>query len=324
MSGRIVTASTENVPRDRRREYWEEAIARVHLRIEVVPKADTDFAASLFAVQLDDVTLVQVTSSAHSGRRSERSKDEQGQERCFFIAAQRGQIMLRQETREALLQPGDMALLDSRLSSEYSAADSIAFLGVSFPRAALTERIGGLERLNATVLTHGAPMHRFAFHYLERLFTFAPDIDTPELFRMKNHVLDLIAMTIGRLRMHEVTGSGYKASLLHRMKEFVEERLHDPRLDIGTVAEKFRVSPRYVSRLFRDEATTFNGFTRQRRLERCRRLLEVSRANTPSIGEIAATRRLRQPGLSQQGLQAQLRHDARRLSPQLPEPGGGV
>jgi AraC-like DNA-binding protein len=106
---------------------------------------------------------------------------------------------------------------------------------------------------------------------------------------MKNHVLDLIAVTVGRLRAIEVSGSAYKAALLHRMKAFVEERLHDPRLDIAAVAEKFRVSPRYVSRLFRDEATTFSGFTRQRRLERCRRLLELSRANAPSIGEIAAS-----------------------------------
>ncbi len=197
---------------------------------------------------------------------------------------------MRQEAREALLQPGDMAAARfPAVVRIFRRRTPVAFLGLSFPRAALTERIGGLERLNATALSHGAPMHRFAFHYLERLLTFAPDIDRPELFRMKNHVLDLIAMTIGRLRMLEVTGSGYKASLLHRMKEFVEERLHDPRLDIGAVAEKFRVSPRYVSRLFRDEATTFNGFTRARRLERCRRLLEVSRANTPSIGEIAAT-----------------------------------
>ncbi|MDQ7250043.1 helix-turn-helix domain-containing protein [Dongia sedimenti] len=289
MSGRIVTASTEDVPRDRRREYWEDVVARVHLRMEMAPKSDTDFTASLFAVSLDDVTLVQITSTAHSGKRSKRSKDEQGRERCFFIAAQRGQVMLRQEERESLLEPGDMALLDSRLASEYSAAGPVAFLGVSFPRTELTQRIGGLERLNTKALAHGAPMHRFTYHYLERLLTFAPEIDTPELFRMKSHMLDLIAVTVGRLRVAEVTGSAYKASLLHRMKAFVEERLHDPRLDIRAVADRFRVSPRYVSQLFRDEATTFNGFTRQRRLERCRRLLELSRANAPSIGEIAAT-----------------------------------
>jgi AraC-like DNA-binding protein len=132
-------------------------------------------------------------------------------------------------------------------------------------------------------------MHRFTYHYLERLFTFAPEIEAPELFRLKNHLLDLIAVTIGRLLSLETSGSAYKAALLRRMKEFVEEQLHDPAFDIGTVAEKFRVTPRYVSQLFSDEATTFNAFTRQRRLERCRRLLELSRANAPSIGEIAVT-----------------------------------
>jgi AraC-like DNA-binding protein len=289
MSGRIVTASTEDVPRDRRREYWAEVVARVHLRMEMNPEADSDFAASLIAVSLDDVNLVQVTSSAQSGRRNERVTDEQGRERCLFIAAQRGQVSLRQGTWESRLDAGDMALLDPRIASEYAIPDGTAFLGVSFPRAALTERIGGLDRLTATAMPHGAPMHRFTYQYLERLFTFAREIEAPELFRLKNHLLDLLAVTIGRLLVLEAGGSAYKAALLRRMKEFVEERLHDPELDIGAVAEKFRVTPRYVSQLFSDEATTFNAFTRQRRLERCRRLLELSRANAPSIGEIAVT-----------------------------------
>jgi AraC-like DNA-binding protein len=289
MSGRIVTASTEDVPRERRRAYWEEVVARVHLRMEMAPKEDTDFSASLIAVALDDVHLVQVTSTAQSGRRAERVKDEQGRERCLFIAAQRGRIELRQGTWESQLAPGDMALLDPRVASEYAVPDEAAFLGVSFPRAALTERIGGLERLGATTLSHGAPMHRFTFHYLERLFTFAPEIEAPELFRLKNHLLDLIAVAVGRMMALEAGGSAYRAVLLRRMKDFVEERLHDPALDIVAVAEKFRVTPRYVSKLFRDEATTFNAFTRLRRLERCRRLLELSRSNAPSIGEIAVT-----------------------------------
>jgi AraC family transcriptional activator of tynA and feaB len=289
MSGRIVTASTEDVPRERRRAYWAEVVARVHLRMEMVPKPETDFTASLIAVSLDDVSLVQVNSTAQSGRRAERVKDEQGRERCLFIAVQRGRIELRQGTWEALLSPGDMALLDPRISSEYALPDEAAFLGVSFPRAALTERIGGLERLGATTLAHGAPMHHFTFHYLERFFTFAREIEAPELFRLKSHLLDLIAVAVGRALALEAGGSSYRGALLRRMKEFVEEQLHDPALDIGAVAEKFRVTPRYVSQLFRGEATTFNAFTRLRRLERCRRLLELSRRNAPSIGEIAMT-----------------------------------
>lgn len=255
--------------------------------MEVDP--EDDFSASLTSVSFEEANLIEVISSPHRGHRQRRVTDGQGEERCCFIAARRGRILLRQEERDCVLEPGAMALTDSRLATEYVIPEPAAFLGLSFPRAALVQRIGGLERLAARPLDAREPMHRFTYHYLERLFTFAPDIDTPELFRMKSHMLDLIAMTVGRLQAVEATGSAYRASLLHRMKAFVEERLHDPRLDIRAVADKFRVSPRYVSQLFRDEATTFNGFTRQRRLERCRRLLELSRANGPSIGEIAAT-----------------------------------
>jgi len=289
MSGRIVTASTEDVPRERRRAYWEDIVARVHLRMEMAPQLDSDFTATLVAVSLDDLDLVQVNSTVHNGRRAERVKDEQGRERCLFIAVQRGRIELRQGVWESSLGPGDMALLDPRVSSEYALPEEAAFLGVSFPRAALTERLGGLERMGAATLPHGMPMHRFTFHYLERFFTFASEIEAPELFRLKSHLLDLIAVAVGRMLALEAGGSAYRTVLLRRMKDFVEERLHDPALDIVAVAEKFRVTPRYVSQLFRDDATTFNAFTRLRRLERCRRLLELSRTNAPSIGEIAVT-----------------------------------
>jgi AraC-like DNA-binding protein len=53
------------------------------------------------------------------------------------------------------------------------------------------------------------------------------------------------------------------------------------------LADRFRVTPRYVSQLFSEDGLAFNAFARQRRLARCRHLLELSPSNAPSIGEIA-------------------------------------
>lgn len=289
MSGRVVAASTDDVPRERRARYWEEVIAGVHLPLEIETPQDSDFSASVVAIALADINLLQITCTAHIGRCGRLTKDEQGLERCLFVAAQRGQIVLRQGEREIELGPGDMALTESHTAMEYSVADHVTLLCMSFPSNDLMQRLGRSERAMAAVLSHGTPLHRFTYHYLERLFTFAPTIEPQELFRLKNHALDLVTIAIGRLLTSESAASSYKGALLRRMKGFVEENLHEPKLDIAMVAGHFRVTSRYVSQLFRDDLTTFNTFVRDRRLERCRRLLELSTPSGPSIGEISAS-----------------------------------
>jgi AraC-like DNA-binding protein len=285
----ILTGSTDEVPPQHRLAHWQELINRVHLRVEMTPKAKTAFTASLFGIALGDINLIQVTASAHSGRRRGGAKDAVGLERCLFMAAQRGVLTLRQDRRELVLMPGDLALIDPRLPIEYTAPDRVMFLGVSLPRQALTQRIGSLERVHARAMTGDLPFHQFIVQYLDRLFALAPEIDAAELALLKNHVLDLIAISVGRLRARDGPASDYRTALHQRLRDFVAERLHDPALDLGTVAAQFRVTPSYITRIFREGGQSFSDFLREQRLERCRRMLELSRGGTPSIGAIASS-----------------------------------
>ena len=286
-SERVLHVSTNDVPPDRRHAYWQEAVARLYLTIDLDPDRSTDFAASLTAVSLDDINLVQLRTTAMAGRRAGRARDRSGEERCLFIIGQGGEVELAQEDRRVAAGPGDMVLIDSRLPCTFSVATEASILALSLPREALIQRVGGIDGIAATQLADDAPLCRFALSYMEQLFALAPEIERPDLFRLKNHVLDMLAMTIGRRLGQSTIGSAYKRALLHRMKEFVEERLHEPQLSIGMLAERFRVTSRHVSSLFSEDGATFNAFTRQRRLTRCRHLLELSRGNAPSIGEIA-------------------------------------
>jgi AraC family transcriptional activator of tynA and feaB len=286
-SERVLRVSTDDVPPDRRQAYWQEAVARLYLTVDLDPDRSVDFAASLTAVALDNVNLVQLRTTAMAGSRPGRAKDSKGEERCLFVIGQGGEVELTQEDRRVAVGPGGMALIDSRLPCAFSVATHASILALSLPREALTERIGAIDGIAAAQLADGGPLCRFALGYLEQLSALAPEIDRPDLFRLKNHVLDMLAIAIGRRLGQSTVGSAYKRALLHRMKEFIEERLQEPQLSIGILAERFRVTPRYVSALFSEDGTTFNGFTRQRRLARCRNLLELSRGNAPSIGEIA-------------------------------------
>ncbi len=286
-SERVLRISTDDVPAARRQAYWREAVTGLYLPLDLDPDRSADLAASLAAVALDDVNLVQLRTTAQAGRHAARAKDRGGAERCLFIIGQGGEVELAQEDRRIAVGPGGMALIDSRLPCEFSVAREATILALSLPRDALTQRIGGIDGVAAVQLADDAALCRFALGYMEHLFALAPEIEQPDLFRLKNHALDMLAMVVGRKLGQSTVGSAYKRALLHRMKEYVEERLQEPELSIGMLAERFRVTPRYVSQLFSEDGSTFNAFARDRRLARCRHLLELSRSNAPSIGEIA-------------------------------------
>jgi AraC-like DNA-binding protein len=286
-SERVLHISTEDVPPERRPAYWQDAIARFYVTLDLDPDRSAAFAATLTAIALDDVNLVRLTTTAQGGRRPGRLRDSHGDERCLFIIGQDGQVDLTQEDRHVAVGPGDMVLIDSRLPSAFDVPREATILALSVPREALTQRLGAIDGVAATQLADGAALCRFARRYMEELFAVALELEPPDVFRLKGHVLDMLAMTIGRRLGQSTVGSAYKRAMLHRMKEFVEERLQDPQLSIGVLAEQFRVTPRHVSALFSEDGAAFNAFVRQRRLERCRHLLEISRGNAPSIGEIA-------------------------------------
>ncbi|MFQ0815831.1 DNA-binding protein [Brucella anthropi] len=72
---------------------------------------------------------------------------------------------------------------------------------------------------------------------------------------------------------------------LGQIKAFMETRLSDAALDLGSVAAKFGVTPRQVQKLFQAEETTFSRYVLERRLDMAR--LRILHQNNRSISSIA-------------------------------------
>ena len=64
--------------------------------------------------------------------------------------------------------------------------------------------------------------------------------------------------------------AGRRASMLDRVYQAIEQRLGDPELRLGDVADQFGVSQRYIQKLFETTGDTFGSYVKNRRLERCR------------------------------------------------------
>jgi AraC-like DNA-binding protein len=166
-----------------------------------------------------------------------------------------------QPDREAALRRGDATLASDRVS-------------LAFPRKAryanLSLPCDGLKRISrdsqALQLLRG---------YV-KLLDEAPALATTELRHLVGtHVRDLMALVIGTTRdAHaKVETRVVRAARLSAIKADIAARLGEPELTVSAVAERQRISVRYVQMLFETEGTTFSQFVLRQRLMRAHLLL---------------------------------------------------
>jgi AraC-like DNA-binding protein len=100
---------------------------------------------------------------------------------------------------------------------------------------------------------------------------------------------DLAALAIGATADAAAVagGRGVRAARLRAVKAYIAENLTDRQLSINTAAALHGVTPRYVSRLFESEATTFSEFVLGQRLNRTRRMLAAPAFADRTVSSIA-------------------------------------
>ena len=77
--------------------------------------------------------------------------------------------------------------------------------------------------------------------------------------------------------VHVNGGSEITLGLLHMMLRFIDEHIEDVHLGPGRIAQEFRISKRYVHKVFATTGSTFTSYVTGRRLERvCNALIAVS------------------------------------------------
>ena len=103
------------------------------------------------------------------------------------------------------------------------------------------------------------------------------------------HIYDLAALAMGATRdAAEIASSrGLAAARLRQIKSDIAASLSRGDISVAEIAQRQRVTPRYVQMLFENEGTTFTEFARNARLNRAYRMLRDPRFADRSISTIA-------------------------------------
>lgn len=173
-----------------------------------------------------------------------------------------GETILSQCGREAPLHPGDMVLHDQSQPFALEFGPRARAMMVSIPRPLLTARLSNAETLAARAIPRSSKLGALCGSFIRQM-TDIDDVADTVVDRLSQSALDMFATT---LESELVTEAPRGDPRLERVKAFIRAHLHDPDLDLETIAQAQNMAPRTLNRLFAAEATTPIRWLWQQRL----------------------------------------------------------
>ncbi len=264
--------------------FREEIAARYGIGQVCTPSPVPAFRASLEGLQVGGTTMVEVAADALVLERSRRDVEEADPDIFALGVLLEGKARVLQDGRETLLEPSDLVLCDSRRPFRIRFDGPFRQLLVHFPRSQLHERLAHPERVTATRFDGRSGMAYVTASLFHAIYREASALGGDEDALMR-HALDLLSLTLGG--PGGASDDRAERTFLSRVHAFIDANLAEPDLTPDLIAERHRVSRRYLYRTFEATGESVCEFIRRRRLERCRAALCDPSQAERAISDIA-------------------------------------
>ena len=278
--------STAAVHARDRFDYWHSVASKVIVPHDLRPADRLNFTGDIEGGMIADITLVAHENSAMSVSRREHHIARQDTSDLFMCRQSRGTVTLEQN-HEALLQPGDMVLLDPRLPFSARFSSGSRFLIAMVPRKELEARIGNAGNMVSRALSPLKGVNALTSSFLEMLPSQAGSLDLAAEHVIRNQFLELATLSLSQDSGDRPQASSAKALALFRIRAAIERNLTDPSLNGEHVASVVGISVRYANKLLAERDGSLRRLIQELRLERCRKALEDPLQAHRSVSEIA-------------------------------------
>lgn len=266
------------------------ALSGLIVELEVEPDEGVDqLTGSFQACKLGELTFFRTATSGgrHVARRSEKLIARSKTNSFYVCQMLGGEALLSQAGHRSVLNPGDLAILDSTREYQIEILSGFEALWIQVPRFRIEGRLSGLRDLMAERISGASGLGRIASAIIRTCFEEAEHMTAADANRVTNAILDVIGMALNRFPASTKITSSYRASILRRIQSYIEENAADPTLSLLRIAQDNQLSVRYLNKLFEREGTSTARWLRIRRLERCRQDLENAEKAGVPIGDIA-------------------------------------
>lgn len=275
-------------PRDRL-AHWYAAARQIFVAHEFRVGERSAFEATVHGASLGQLDLAvlewaQILGAERTAREAARGEDE-----AYFLCLQlAGSTRVRQDGRDAVIHPGDFALVDVQRPyiCQYSARSKKVIFRI--PRRALQARLGAGCEITAQAVRRTDGVGGLASGFLAMIPDRAGALLPAVKGQIAEQALDLasLALSVGAGRRSPRLSSAAAVAVL-RLRSAIETRLTDTALDATAAAAAAGVSVRYANSLLSQHGTSLARQIQSRRLEQCCRALADPAQSRRTVAEIA-------------------------------------
>ena len=270
--------STANVPQDEAYDYWQDIACANIQRVKGRPFDREDFYGELKTGTLGDVTIADWRSA------SGVSRCDGTDDLILVLPSTRSYIEFADRGFE--INRSSVYLLDCRKPFVVYSLEPPDRVQLRLPREALERRVSLTNGVNRPIpLRNDAAILTALARELVRI---GPSTLSPQAAAIVHgHMIDLTAVILGNLAgiMPRLGATGRFSAL--RLRMFIESQLTNPDADAQSIAFGAGISERHANRLLALEGTSIRSRLIERRLDRCREMLENPQQMHCSITDIA-------------------------------------
>ena len=281
--------STAGLSGEAKRAYWDRSLRAVCGEFDTCAGEWDEFFGHIDVRSVAGYDVVGHSMNPDRVMRSRPQIARSNDEFWFLILQISGRSRLQQKASEAVLMPGDMAIIDSGFPSVFIYDGPFRQCSLHLPRKTFDAKLGSRRAPYAERIcgTHG--MGALTGQFLRSLYADAKDLTHQQSGTVQQALLDMILTTIAPDDQAPAALGMPPARLaqLSHLQRFIEARLTDPDLTPSSVAMAYGISTRHLHRVFEAAGESVGDWMRRRRLERAKHDLLSAQYQGHSVIEIA-------------------------------------
>lgn len=269
-----------------RNDYWREAISKTFIPLEC-SFSDNEHHGSIRSGDWEQLRISEIRCSPQQVIRMRKGADNHPDNLILLSVVNTGKTSVAQAGHQTTLSQGEFGLYDTRFPYQLHLDGESSQHVVQIPANHLWQRLGKTDRLLACGFGKQHPLMPFLQMLLNNLMALPDDIPQKYASMLYDQFLSLVSSIISDQCMigHDRSGSWH--GLLFQIKIMIGSRLAEHNLSAVAVAESFKISPRYLARLFQKDETSFGKYLLSQRLAKSADALQSPLNTKTAVSDIA-------------------------------------
>lgn len=254
---------------------------------DVKPDRPSDFRMVLKSIPFGEMNLSQSSlSEAQVTNVENLSNDNSEHAYNIYLSNRRQKIVT--ENKTVILEPGDITVADSATAVTMITQEPYTTIGLTVPASLLHAHIPEPDKVVGVRFSGKMGLSKIVSGMLQTMWEYAESEDFNHMgTELADNLLGILSVCCNMNRLQPNEWNSDLIAKQEKIKQLINQNLHNPDLCVSELAKQFGFSIRYLQRLFSEENYTISKYIRCQRLEGCRKQLVDPAWLNHSITEIA-------------------------------------